>query len=143
MGNGGLPTHGRGVWVWIGAVLLLLNGCGSGLAVVTGTVTLDGKPLPRGTVQFVPDPQRGNGGATGVGQIGADGRYEIWTTEARGAAVGHHLVGVVAREEVDLNQTSFARSLIPERYQDPLSSGLSVEVTAGKRNVIDLELSSN
>jgi hypothetical protein len=125
------------------AVVIL--GCGPGgppRAPVSGTVTLDGKPLPRGTVQFVPDASRGTNGPTGVGSIDAQGRYEIQTTGAPGAILGFHVVGVVACEEVDLNKTSYAPSLIPERYNNPLASGLTAEVKKGQRNVINLELRS-
>jgi hypothetical protein len=112
------------------------------MARVSGTVTIDGKPLPRGTVQFVPDPSQSDRQPSGVGEIDENGRYEIRTAGERGAVVGTHMVGVEAREEVDLNETSWAPSLIPERYNDPCTSGLVFEVEADEENVIDLELSS-
>jgi hypothetical protein len=121
-------------------------GCGSDgppLARVSGAVTLDGRPLPRGTVQFAPDSLKGTDGPTGIGQIDAQGRYEIETLGKRGAVVGSHVVGVVACEEVDLNQTSYAPSLIPVGYNDPLTSGLTAEVVKGQRNEINLQLKSN
>jgi hypothetical protein len=138
------------LWLGLRSVILTLlavvvAGCGPGgppRAPVSGTVTLDGKPLPRGTVQFAPDAGRGTNGATGVGSIDAQGRYEIQTTGAPGAIVGFHQVGVVACEQVDLNQTSYAPSLIPERYNNPLASGLTAEVKKGQRNVVNLELRS-
>ncbi|HOM17497.1 MAG TPA: hypothetical protein PLQ00_09220, partial [Thermoguttaceae bacterium] len=52
-----------------------LAGCGGSgaklppLASVSGKVTLDGNPLPRGTVTFIPDESKGTKGPTAVGQI--------------------------------------------------------------------------
>jgi len=131
----------------VAVMAIIVSGCGHKpelppLEEVTGTVTLDGTPLPRGTVQFVPDPAGGDSLPSGVGQIDGEGHYSILTAGVEGAVVGRHLVGVVAQEEVDLNQTSWAPSLIPERYNDPLKSGLVVEVKADEENVHDLRLSS-
>jgi hypothetical protein len=131
------------------APLLLVSvaawGCGSDgppLARVSGVVTLDGQPLPRGTVQFAPDSLKGTDGPTGIGPIDAQGRYEIETLGRRGAVVGSHVVGVVACEQVDLNQTSYAPSLIPLSYNDPLTSGLTAEVVKGRHSEVNLELKS-
>ena len=110
------------------------------VAEVSGTVTLDGNPLPRGTVQFVPDESQGTTGAPGVGYIDSNGRYELSTAGVKGAIVGKHKVAVVALEDFDLMTTSYAPSLVPERYNDADSSGLAFEVKAGESNVIDLKL---
>jgi len=129
------------------SVVLLAAGCGGGpklppRAPVEGTVTLDGKPLPRGTVQFVPDQDKRTKGPPAVAQIDADGNYRLSTAGVEGAVIGWHRVAVVAQENVDLNQTSYAPSLVPEKYNDPSSSGLSYEVKAGEHNLIDVELKS-
>jgi hypothetical protein len=133
----------------LNVIALCVIACGCGhrpdlppLEEVTGTVTLDGNPLPRGTVQFVPDPADGAELPSGVGEIDEQGRYVIFTAGVKGAVVGRHMVGVVAQEEVDLNQTSWAPSLIPEGYNDPMNSGLVVEVEADETNVHDLPLVS-
>jgi len=135
------------VGVLCGLVAVTLPGCGYSpdlppVAEVSGTVTLDGNALPRGTVQFVPDDAQGTSGAPGVGSIDSNGRYEISTAGVKGAIVGKHKVGVVALEEFDPMTTSYAPSLIPERYNDANSSGLAFEVKAGEENVIDLKLTS-
>lgn len=144
-----LPKTRRIPWIvpQIVLVSLLATGCGHRAdmpptARVTGTVTLDGRPLPRGTVQFVPDSSKGTSGPSGVGSIGEDGQYEIRTAGQEGAIVGFHRVGVVAQEEVDLNTTSFAPSLIPNRYNSPSTSSLTAEVKADEDNVVDLQLTS-
>jgi hypothetical protein len=61
-------------------LLVLLSGCGRGVssrlgerAVVKGKVTLNGKPLTRGTVVFTPvDPSRGD---EQTGDLNASGQY--------------------------------------------------------------------
>jgi hypothetical protein len=140
--NHRLPHLVAWAFVWAATV-----GCGyrpdlPPTAKVTGTVRLDGKPLPRGTVQFVPDESKGMVGASGVGRIDATGRYQIMTAGVDGAIIGSHVVGIEAREDVDLNTTSFAPSLIPESYSDPFSSGLMAEVKAVEENVINFDLKS-
>ena len=81
----------------------LASGCGHRpdlppMAKVSGTVTLDGKPLPHGMVQFVPDGSRGTEGPTGVGRIDEKGRFTITTSGVKGAVVGHHKIRVKSEE---------------------------------------------
>jgi len=77
--------------------LLCTSGCGEEVNVpdmmvpVTGTVTLDGKPLAGATVSFVPDGSTQGAGSYGV--TTADGKYELQGTQGGvGAAVGHYRV---------------------------------------------------
>jgi len=49
------------------------------VAQVEGVVTLDGKPVPRGMVQFVPDESKGTKGPPAVGVIDENGHYELTT----------------------------------------------------------------
>jgi hypothetical protein len=141
-------TVSGGVLLACGLPMLGMLGCGGGpklppMAKVSGTVTFDGKPLPRGMVEFTPE------GSTvshplppAVGAIGSDGRFTMYTAGVAGAVVGQHKVSVEAREDVDLNKVSWAPSIIPEKYGNPAESGLSFEVKAGQTNVCDLNLSS-
>lgn len=127
---------------------LILPGCGGGpdlppVAEVSGVVTLDGNPLPRGTIQFVPDKSKGTEGATAVGTIGPDGRYTLKTAGVEGAIVGFHKVGVRALQEEPEDETAPPPPpLIPPRYFNPDTSGLTAEVKADQDNVIDFPLKS-
>jgi len=128
-------------------VCLVLTGCGGGpdlppVAPVSGSVSIDGKPLPRGTVQFVPDASKGTNGAPAVGNINATGRYTLKTAGVEGAIVGHHKVRVEARQEPKNEMDTMPLSLIPEKYNDENASGLTFEVKAGQDNVCDLPLES-
>jgi len=49
----------------------LAVGCGKGKGKVSGTVTLDGQPLPAGTINFLPSKGTGAGGSI------EDGKYSI------------------------------------------------------------------
>lgn len=127
-----------------GGILFTTGSCNEGAkrlstAVVTGRVTLDGKPLPSGTVTFIPNSARGTTGPTGVGLIDEDGYYRIVTAGQDGAVVGHHRLKVLA---VDSEQPG-RPWITPEKYNNPKNAGLSAEVKAGKENVVDLPLRSN
>lgn len=126
---------------------VVVIGCGRGpdlppMSKVSGTVTLNGRPLPRGTVQFVPDVARGTEGPSGVGLIDENGHYEITTAGVKGALVGHHKISVEAEEEYDETTISMGPSLIPRRYNNPETSGLTAEVKDGEENEIPLVLGS-
>ncbi len=120
-------------------LLAAMIGCGdANYASVSGVVTLDGQPLPRGMVQFVPV----NDMPTATGEIGPDGRYQLTTPDQSGAFVGKHRVRVEARAEQKDEKDTFPASLIPERYTSEETSQLEFEVVAGKNNVIDIKLVS-
>ena len=128
-------------------VCLVVAGCGDKpdlppTARVSGTVTLDGQPLARGSVQFVPDTAQGTEGPSGVGYVDEEGHYEISTAGAAGAIVGHHKISVKAEADYDQTQISMGPSLIPRRYNNPDASGLTAEVKEGEKNEIPLELHS-
>ncbi len=131
------------VFVLCGGVVL--GGCGGGpdlppVTPVSGTVTLEGKPLPRGMVQFSPDNIKGTRGAPAVGNIDSEGRYSLKTAGVDGAIVGHHKVRIEARQEPRNEMDSMPPSLIPQRYMNPDTSGLTFEVKEGEDNKIDLKL---
>jgi hypothetical protein len=125
---------------------VFLPGCGSSrpeTAHVTGKVTLGGKALPHGTVTATPAK-----GRSANGQIQPDGTFVLSTyAEGDGAVVGKHVVTVVCVEQVQSATGSVDdvalgqhRSLIPTRYGEISTSGLTFEVEAGKDNVMNLEL---
>ena len=73
-------------------------GCGGGapsdqpdLANVSGTVTLDGKPLANAMVEFSPDGD----GRPSTGSTSSDGSYTLqYTADNSGAKIGGHTVTV-------------------------------------------------
>jgi hypothetical protein len=67
--------------------LLLSTGCGGNLASVSGTVSLNGKPIEEGSINFIPID--GTTGA-GSGAVITKGKYYI--AAARGVAVGRNRI---------------------------------------------------
>lgn len=109
---------------------------------VTGAVTFDGKPLPRGVVVFVPTEARG-GGYPVLAQIQPDGRFAVARdAEGRLHMAGDYMVTVSAREsdgEADGFETA-SSSLIPGRYSDHTASGLRATIRAGEPNELSFNL---
>ena len=136
----------------LGAVLLVAGtmGCGGGAdhlptANVTGKVTFDGRPLPSGSLLFVPD----GGGPTAEANINPDGSYTLGTYYMNdGAILGKFKVMITAftqpkggtgLPEDAINGNTASVSLIPEIYGDLEKSGLTATVE-DKDNVIDFPL---
>src|SRR5262245_61633132 len=76
------------------------SGGSQGLAVVKGKITYKGKPVPNGTVNFLPDD--GNK-PSASGEIQPDGSYSLktimGTRPSDGAVLGKHKVMVVAMQD--------------------------------------------
>jgi hypothetical protein len=73
----------------------LLTGCSRReFAEVTGTVTLDGKPLDHVEIQFLPAPDKGNAGPTACAYTDEQGRYRLRCDkeEKEGTVLGPHRV---------------------------------------------------
>jgi hypothetical protein len=117
------------------AVLALVAGCGKSdrppLGKVSGTVTLDGQPLPEALVLFTPDGP----GRTSQGVTDASGRYSVtYLRDIVGANLGRHMVRITtAREETG------AKELLPAKYH--AKTTLSATVSPGD-NVVDFALDS-
>jgi len=98
------------------------------LGPVTGTITLDGKPLGDVTVMFQPENGRASTGLTD-----AEGTYELTFTEvAKGAKVGPHKVSF----SQEISEDDIRATMRPPRH---LSRSFDVEVTA-EPNVFDFDL---
>lgn len=103
--------------------LLPLLGCdwGPRIVSVSGQVVIDGKPLQKGFVRFVPDKAR-----AASGEINGDGRFTLTTVEANdGCVVGTHQVEVISKEFPSQTQTVW---LIPRKYADLATSGLEITI---------------
>lgn len=137
-------------------VCLMIAGCsGSGrdIARVEGTVTIDGSPLAGASVVFKPV----SGERLGTGRTDEEGRFTMGTYLINdGVFVGVHLVAIEARGPTrtapgiegpvmpgtpDAIQPGLP--LIPQRYFDVATSGLTAKVARRRKNVIDFELNSH
>lgn len=120
--------------------LLTVAGCGatgSNTGKVRGKVTLDEKPLAFGSVVTLPQSGRGAHGVI------SNGTFELGTAgNSDGAVIGVHKVAVIAQEVAAGGPEGPAgKLLVPERYTNPETSGLSIEVIAGD-NFPELKLTS-
>jgi len=145
------------VGLGLGALLLSIAvGCGKAgpeappLVPVSGTVTLDGKPLANASVTFL--PVAGTSGARSpYGFTGPDGRYELmYDNEHKGSPEGSF--EVVCNKWVMPDGSDFprdsgqspievARELLPPNYSQEGMSELKATVPAGG-GTIDFELKS-
>jgi hypothetical protein len=119
------------------------SGCskkGPAIAHVKGRVLLNGQPLTTGSVITIPTAGRG-----AKSFIQTDGAFELGTFAASdGAIVGEHKVGVVAydRPANAGPESNNGKLLVPQRYVNPESSGLKIDVKANEPNIPTLELTS-
>lgn len=90
-----------GGWLVTACSLLVLTGCsrsdGPPRYRLSGTVTHAGKPVPAGSVSFVPDVSEGNNGPGGLAKI-KDGRFD--TAEGTGHVGGPHIISVTGMDGV-------------------------------------------
>lgn len=133
-------------------LVALATGCSGrgGLAKVSGTVTLDGKPLPKGTLTFETTGQRPAMARVENGQIVEATTYKT----GDGVPVGLHKVSISAFEDaasavVDdpgkgkapAANYMMGKSLLPARYNDPSTSDLTADIKAGS-NALEFKLTS-
>ena len=137
----------------------------------TGIVTLEGAPVSRATISFIPV----QGGRVGTAQTDDSGRYVMSTfpgDQADGALVGEHKVTIMkvagpgaskpaeaapaeddgsdglapASGELDNSGTNESdvddglEYLVPARYMNPNTSGLTITVEAGGTESGDFKL---
>lgn len=132
--------------------LTFVTGCGKSgppMGRVSGKVTYQGNPVPNATVTFLP---AGEGGQAAIGITDSAGNYQLSTFGRNdGALVGTHRANIVARaayegkipegageallEELQVQ----GKPLIPQRYFNTETSGLTFDVKGGS-NTIDIPL---
>jgi hypothetical protein len=121
-------------------VLSLVTGCGqqgAELATVSGTVRMDGQPLPNVLVEFQPEE-----GSPSYGTTNAEGYYFLKYSRSRdGARPGRHTVRIKATEVVnDDGEVVQSEVKVPARYYR--KSELTAVVESGS-NTLDFDLTSN
>ncbi|HBO46271.1 MAG TPA: hypothetical protein DD670_20565 [Planctomycetaceae bacterium] len=123
-----------GMSIWAVALLVGLTGCSDrhSVAPVEGKVIYRNAPVKFGSVSFQPEV-----GPRATGRIQADGTFRLSTYgEHDGAILGRHRVRIVCAEHQNPDthpsgadsEGGYSRSLIPEKYTFPETSGFEVEV---------------
>jgi hypothetical protein len=119
-----------------------LTGCNRenlpGLGKVTGTVTMDGKPVPEAMVSF--EPVDGSA-APAMGRTDGTGLYELYYSRtAKGAKIGEHAVRITSYQEFGEDDArQIKKETIPSRYN--VKTELKATVNRGQ-NKIDFDLKS-
>lgn len=132
----------------VAVALVSVIGCGSSdkppMADAGGTVLYNAAPLEGATVIFAPEA-----GMPSTGVTDADGRFTLNTRGEEGAVVGPGKVAITAVEQLIVVEgreptadelENMSRSLIPEKYGHPTTSGLTAEVKADEENDFKVEL---
>lgn len=134
-------ARGRSALILAGVAALAVcqAGCGKHSASVSGKVTLDGKPLATGVVNFTPAAT----GASAYANIGADGRYALQTGAEAGLEPGSYKVTVAANATpeqaaamgIKIGREGIMPLLTPPRYADVSTTPLVVDVKAGRQEI--------
>src|SRR5215211_8572073 len=114
-----LTWHFLAPWV---VFLPITIGCGDGRPArmaVSGVVTIDGAPVTRGSVKFVPAQ-----GRPSFGDIGSDGHFTLTCYDGKdGALPGKHRVQVDANRPINEKKMEI---FTPKHYADFRTSGIEV-----------------
>jgi hypothetical protein len=117
------------------AFAVILSGCGDGRPArvpVSGRVLIDGKPLERGSIKFIPQIGRAS-----AGNINKDGRFSLGCfAKNDGAVIGRHAIEIFAVEPIGSNKE---QHYVPEKYGNSATSGLTQEIK-GPTNDLTVEL---
>ncbi len=128
-------------WGCAGLLTFLLVGCGdsTGTIPVTGTVTLDDKPLPDALVTF--HPEGDTAGLGGTARTDAEGKYTLTPAKGSGGLPAGDYVVVVNRflqpdgsalpPDVPPMESK-ARESLPSNYTSRKSSTLKAKVSKEK-----------
>jgi hypothetical protein len=121
--------------------VLAATGCSSGpsFGVVTGQVTVKGKPADKVRVEFHPDSLAGTTGPSSFAETDADGRYSLIYSSAAGSGPG----AVVGKHKVVLQDLRLAESetgkgipiRLPVECGAVLTTPLSREVKPGEQTI--------
>ncbi|WP_339733387.1 carboxypeptidase-like regulatory domain-containing protein [uncultured Gimesia sp.] len=124
--------------VWCLVALLGISGCFGGgeslpeLAEVTGTINLNGSPLPGASVVFLPKE-----GGSAFALTDANGKFELmYNQDTAGAVLGSYTVKV-SKEK---NPEEPGMDLVPKKYNEMTT--LTAEVKSGAENDFQFDLSS-
>lgn len=127
--------------VLVGVGLSLAAGCGPKeppFAKVTGTVTLDGGPLPPGGVESYVVFENPDGRAEMVA-IGPDGKYSAKVPLGANKVRVDHSEGMIYPKEGRVGLPMPGKVLIPTKFTNARTSGLEFQAKPGD-HVYDIDL---
>jgi len=138
----------------------IVAGCGEEgprLVPVTGTVTINNKPLGDAEISFVPDPSNkdvtpgaditgpeGNFKVSHGGRAGlAPGRYQVLISKKETAPNGLVLPEAIKVDRIQQEMSGIRRESLPKRYSDATSSTEYVEVKEDGKNDFQFDVKAS
>jgi hypothetical protein len=129
----------------LAAVVATAAGCGPNIPAppstqpVHGQVKLNGEPVTKGFVRFVPEP--GKGGRFAEGMIAEDGSYAVAAFKGQaGTLPGEYKVYFASQQNAAEGESLAPPLDLPKKYLSPETTDLKVTVSDGD-NDIPLDLS--
>lgn len=131
-------AHQHGVLICLSLALAACGGRPDGLVGVSGTVSLDGQPLPEATLLFKPV----GGGRPSAAITDQRGDYELeYTAGTYGARPGRYRVSITTARTVE--EESGQEVSVPEKLPPKYNARTELEVEVGQSGQpIDFELDS-
>src|SRR5262245_55053902 len=114
----------KGLRRWAAAglfvVAAVVTGCSNGPASLSGSISLDGKPLDGATITLYPD-KKDSGAGTVVGTTRPDGQFVITPSAGKWIARGSYTMVVSKRPEPTPEQAErliIADEMLPAKYSN-------------------------
>lgn len=147
---GQLPSRTVAKLVYLGLLTLLacLIGCaqsaGPATVPVTGTITMDGKPIAGAVVVFSPQGTSDESRLATQAETDSEGRFELKTYLGGadfklGVPAGDYAVSV-SKLEVVQDMRRQPKNLLPKKYNQPNTSGFSATVDPSGENDFTFDL---
>lgn len=130
--------NSQAAWCLAAVILLCLGGCFGEKPVnsytVTGKISYDGKPIPKGVITFAPDDKKGNEGLGTTAEI-KDGTYQ--TQPDKGISGGPYILNVQGYDGVPIASGEGGMN----HQGKPLFAPKDIEVNFPKENTTkDIEI---
>ena len=123
------------------AAVILAGGCGQPQTVLTGLVTLDGKPIAGANLEFFPI----NGvGRVSVTETDASGRFRVTVAPSALSVtvIAIEVVGKIPDPAFPGSMIDDARDVFPQEYASHETTPLTAEPVEGQTTTIDFPLTS-
>jgi hypothetical protein len=109
-----IRSSGMVTLVFAGSVLLAGCSAGEQLYDVSGTITFEGKPIPKGLIFFDPDPSAGTPGSQGFANI-ENGRFDTASPgKGKGIRGGRYVIRISGFDGKEGPEAPFGQFLFPE-----------------------------
>ena len=144
-GDGSPPARGRrlaGVGLLVLVLGIGLSGCGgkSGptLVQLSGTILFEGRPIPPGTLTFVPKEGQG---PTATGTIADAGHFTVSTHHpGDGITPGAYRIRVESWETPPTMGGPPPKSAVPEKYTNMNTTDLTLDVPNEREQIVEIVL---